>query len=204
MLDALFDPTFYSRYVKQPTPATIDRDLNQYQEEAYWPLTERCIGAVDGTHIKVIVRTQDQPRYRNRKGDISTNVLGCVDFAGHFTYVLAGWEGSLHDARVYNKAKEEDLAIPDGYWYLADAGYPSRSDLVIPFRGVRYHLQEWSCSGLRYVKDSSIPSLRSSADRRVMNIGRRPRKSYTIDVIRLSVTSSNGFLVSSRSDFRYV
>lgn len=149
VLDAMFDPTFYYRYVQQPTPATIDRNLEQYQDMRYLPLTERCLGAIDGTHIKVTVPTIDQPPFRNRKGDITTNVLGCVDFAGRFTYVLAGWEGSAHDAKVYNRAVEEDLVIPEGYWYLGDAGYPSRSNLVIPFRGVRYHLQEWSRSNLR-------------------------------------------------------
>ncbi|KAI5351106.1 hypothetical protein L3X38_003997 [Prunus dulcis] len=34
------------------------------------------MGALDGTHILVTVSAEDRPRYRNRKGDISTNVLG--------------------------------------------------------------------------------------------------------------------------------
>ena len=37
------------------------------------------------------------------------------------------------------------LEIPDGYYYLADAGYPDDDPrLLTPYRGVRYHLAEWS------------------------------------------------------------
>jgi hypothetical protein len=35
-----------------------------------------CLGALDGTHIRVMVPLDDKPRYRNRKGEIITNVLG--------------------------------------------------------------------------------------------------------------------------------
>ena len=36
-----------------------------------------------------------------------------------------------------------DLHIPAGKYYLADAGFPICDALVIPKRGVRYHLAEW-------------------------------------------------------------
>jgi len=42
-----------------------------------------------------------------------------------------------------------DLSIPEGKYYLADAGYPLCDALLVPFRGVRYHLREWEKSGLR-------------------------------------------------------
>ena len=41
-----------------------------------------------------------KPRYRTRKGDIATNVLGVCDRNLNFTYVLPGWEGSANDGRV--------------------------------------------------------------------------------------------------------
>ncbi|KAG5154241.1 hypothetical protein JHK82_012210 [Glycine max] len=34
-----------------------------------WRWFERCIGALDGTHIPVTVSPDERPRYRNRKGD---------------------------------------------------------------------------------------------------------------------------------------
>ena len=36
--------------------------------------------------------------YRNRKGFTSQNVMAVVDFEMKFTYLVAGWEGSSHDA----------------------------------------------------------------------------------------------------------
>ncbi|KMS96119.1 hypothetical protein BVRB_001900 isoform B [Beta vulgaris subsp. vulgaris] len=39
------------------------------------PFFKDCIGAIDGTHITVIVPKEDQMRYRGRKGIPTTNVL---------------------------------------------------------------------------------------------------------------------------------
>ncbi|MBA0881927.1 hypothetical protein Goshw_019577 [Gossypium schwendimanii] len=36
-----------------------------------WKLFKKCLGALDGTHIKIRVPTVDRPRYRMRKGDIA-------------------------------------------------------------------------------------------------------------------------------------
>ncbi|KAH6786760.1 hypothetical protein C2S52_006312 [Perilla frutescens var. hirtella] len=41
-----------------------------------WKWFKNCIGALDGTYIKVKVSEIDKPRYRNRKGDTAINVLG--------------------------------------------------------------------------------------------------------------------------------
>ena len=60
-----------------------------------------CIGAIDGTHITVTVPEEDQLRYRGRKGIPTTNILAACDFDLLFTYVLTGWEGSAHDARIF-------------------------------------------------------------------------------------------------------
>ncbi|KIL55799.1 hypothetical protein M378DRAFT_90297 [Amanita muscaria Koide BX008] len=37
---------------------------------------------------------------------------------------VTGWEGSAADARVYHDAIQSDLIIPEGCYYLADAGFP--------------------------------------------------------------------------------
>ncbi|XP_052109200.1 uncharacterized protein LOC127741208 [Arachis duranensis] len=59
-----------------------------------------CLGGLDDTHIKVNVLEADKSRYRNRKGDITTNVLGVVAPDMQFIYVLTGWEGSAADSRI--------------------------------------------------------------------------------------------------------
>ena len=67
-----------------------------------------------------------------------------------FTYVLSGWEGSAADGRLWENARQSDLRIPHGRYYLADAGFPSCDALMVPYRGVRYHLKEWAMGRLWY------------------------------------------------------
>ena len=62
--------------------------------------------------------------------------------------MLTGWEGLATDAHVYDDAIATDLQIPPGRYLLADAGYPLRQDLLVPFRGVQYHLAEWGCASV--------------------------------------------------------
>ena len=58
----------------------------------------------------------DKPRYRNRKGDITTNVLGVVAPDMQFIYVMAGWEGSAADSRVLRDALSRNnvFTVPQG------------------------------------------------------------------------------------------
>lgn len=69
-----------------------------------------------------------------------------------FLYVLPGWEGSAADSRVFDSARSLDFKIPEGRYYLADAGYANSDDLLAPYRGVRYHLKEWGLSINRHVR----------------------------------------------------
>ena len=66
-------------------------------------------------------------------------------------FAYTGWEGSATDARVYESALLEGLDIPEGKYYLADAGFPSCKELLIPYRSTRYHLAEWGRAGSRYI-----------------------------------------------------
>ena len=49
-----------------------------------------------------------QGQFRGRKQSCTQNVMAVVDFDLKFTYVLAGWEGSAHDALVLADAIERD------------------------------------------------------------------------------------------------
>lgn len=78
--------------------------------------TQNCLGALDGTYIKVNVSVVDRPRYRTRKGEIATNVLAACDTNGEFTFVFPGWEGSAADSRVLRDAisRPTGLKVPKG------------------------------------------------------------------------------------------
>lgn len=75
-----------------------------------------CVGALDGTHIRVKVSDVDAPRYRGRKDWPTTNVLAACSFDLKFTYVLAGWEGTASDSRIIKNAlsRRDKLIIPHG------------------------------------------------------------------------------------------
>ncbi|XVF53730.1 hypothetical protein PTKIN_Ptkin05aG0122200 [Pterospermum kingtungense] len=125
--------------LKKPEP--IPEDCT----DSRWKWFKGCLGALDGTHIKVNVKQVDKPRYRSRKGDIVTNVLGVCTPNMEFIYVLPGWEGSTADGRVLRDAisRRNGLKIPQGHYYLCDAGYTNGKGFLAPYRGQRYHLNEW-------------------------------------------------------------
>ena len=65
--------------------------------DEFRPYFDGCIGALDGTQVKVKVSHKSWLDFMNRKGDVTMNVLGIVDMDGLFTYVGAG---SSHDMSV--------------------------------------------------------------------------------------------------------
>ncbi|KAL0552283.1 hypothetical protein IC582_011391 [Cucumis melo] len=117
-----------------------------------WRWFQNCLGALDGTHIKVNVSMRDRPRYRSRKGDITTNVLGVCSQNGEFIFVMPEWEGSASDSRVLRDAVSQPtgLKVPKGkmmhsllptqwcYYYLCDAGYPNAKGFIALYRSQRY------------------------------------------------------------------
>ncbi|GMI72827.1 hypothetical protein like AT1G43722 [Hibiscus trionum] len=109
----------------------------------YMPHFKDCIGAIDGTHIDVIISEEDQLRYRGRKGTPTLNVLAACDFDLLFTFVLTGWEGSAHDSRIFlDCISNPSLNFPKpppGKYYLADKGYPERNGYLTPYHKIRYH-----------------------------------------------------------------
>ncbi|KAH6787342.1 hypothetical protein C2S52_006894 [Perilla frutescens var. hirtella] len=56
--------------------------------DSRWKWFKGCLSVLDGTYINVIVSNTDKPRYRTRKGQISTNVLAVCDRKMQFVYVL--------------------------------------------------------------------------------------------------------------------
>jgi hypothetical protein len=75
-----------------------------------------CIGAIDGTHITARVLKSQSAAYRGRKHYTSQNVLAAVDFDLKCTYVIAGWEGSAHDACILNDSlnRPDGIHLPEG------------------------------------------------------------------------------------------
>lgn len=112
-------------------------------------------GAIDETHVYVHVKADEQHRSRSHKGAITQNVLiGCT-FHLYFCYVLPGWEGSAHEARVSASKQSRCFPkLPANQYYLADAGYGTRDGILTPFKKTRYHLREQE--GLQPLRGCSI------------------------------------------------
>ena len=150
ILDALTSEKVYSTYIKLPTHySPVPREIRHSPD--FWPFFKDCIGAIDGSHIPAFVPESLRARFCDRKGQILQNVLAACSMDMAFLYVLPSWEGSAADSRIFESACREDFRIPNGRYYLADAGYGNCDTLLIPYCGVRYHLKEWGSSSNRPV-----------------------------------------------------
>ena len=105
---------------------------------------------MDGTHIVCAAPEDSADLSHNQKGFTSQNCLLCYDFNFQFTYILSGWEGSMADATIFHDVYTTDLAIPDGKYYLVDAGFPICCELLVLYCQQCYHLAEWGCSQNRW------------------------------------------------------
>jgi hypothetical protein len=87
--------------LKDPQFRTVHSRLQASKFLLYF---NNCIGAIDGTHMPVVVPANKVGQYVGRHGYSSQNVLAICDFDMRFTFAVAGWLGSVHDTRVFNDA----------------------------------------------------------------------------------------------------
>ncbi|KAL7598542.1 uncharacterized protein LOC111904800 [Lactuca sativa] len=140
-------------YIQQPTGDVVPREIQESRR--FYPFFKDCIRAIDGTHVRVHVPNRDAPRYRGRKGYPTINVLAACTFDLKFTYVLTSWEGTASDSRIIKNTftRNDKLLIPSGKYCLVDGGLPHTNKLMAPYRGVRYHLKEYSMRGPQNSKE---------------------------------------------------
>ena len=160
ILAALTSKNIYRMYVKLlPDNQSFQESIGgTWNKRNFVPYFNRCLGALDGTHIPVFVPEMMCAAYRNRKGEVSQNVLAVCSFDMKIIYMLSGWEGSASDSRVFEDAQALDFRIPPDRYYLGDAGYTNSDAVMVPYRGVRYHLKEWGSAKNRYVIAISDPA----------------------------------------------
>ncbi|KAL3533009.1 hypothetical protein ACH5RR_006530 [Cinchona calisaya] len=122
------------------TPVLISDDCTDDR----WKYFKNCLGALDGTLISVTPPAEHKSRYRTRKSNLATNVLGICAPDMQFIYVLPGWEGSAHNGRVLRDAisRPNGLKVPQGCYYLVDTGYCNSQGFLAPYRRQRYHLNQ--------------------------------------------------------------
>lgn len=117
-----------------------------------------CIGTIDGSHIKVEVHNGDKPHYRDRKVDISQNIMVICSFNMKFFYMNAGWEGLAVDFTLLYSFLRDLCASRLFYYfifyisicirinfvlyftakyYIVYAGYPNTNQFIAYYRGIR-------------------------------------------------------------------
>lgn len=161
-------PQFYKSFVKFPTESTPLSDCIE-DNNSFFPYFKDCIGAIDGSHIPVSPPENERAAFRNRKGFLSQNVLAACDFDLKFIMVLAGWEGSISDSKLWLEGRRIGaLPIPEGKYLLGDAGFANCDTCLTPYRGVRYHLKEWARGNRRPQNKEELFNLRHSKLRNVI------------------------------------
>ncbi|XP_047331944.1 protein ALP1-like [Impatiens glandulifera] len=141
---------------------------NVDENDHKWRWFKDCLGALDRTHVEMTIPLKDQGRYRNRKQQITTNVLGVCDRKSLKFHVLPGWEGSSSNSKVIRSAlvRERDpFLVPTGNYYLVDAGYANTPGYLAPYHSTRYHLNEWSSHDNRPSNYKELFNLRHSLAR---------------------------------------
>ncbi|KAL5579113.1 hypothetical protein UlMin_011555 [Ulmus minor] len=110
-----------------------------------------CVGAIDGTHIAANVPKHLATSYLGRKRVKTQNILAACDFDMKFTYMMTGWEDSVHNALVLRAATNDPIYnFPHpspGKYFLVDVGYANRYCFLSPHRKTNYHLNDWRRQG---------------------------------------------------------
>jgi len=71
-----------------------------------------AIGAIDGSHVKVVVPVEEVVNHTCRHGYTSQNVLAVCDFDMRSIFAVAGWPGSAHDTQILNHELANFLSFP--------------------------------------------------------------------------------------------
>ncbi|RWR94997.1 putative nuclease HARBI1 [Cinnamomum micranthum f. kanehirae] len=152
-------------YVKVPEPET-PTPAHIASNRIFYPFFKDYIGVIDGTYVPAWVPIKDHQRYRCRKGFIAQNVMAAVGFDMLFQFVCAGFEGSANDQKVLSDVLQNrgiyNMQVPEGKYFLVDAGYAHKRGFIGPYRGTRYHLKEYGCQALAPRTSTEPFSLRHS------------------------------------------
>lgn len=109
----------------------ITYNVNDFQEtgrlfcgRAGTNVFQRCVGAIDGTHIRIKCPVRKHDVYYNYKHFYSMQAQVVVSSKYYFTDVFVGYAGSVHDTRVFRNSPLYNRGTypPPGYYLLGDSG----------------------------------------------------------------------------------
>ena len=65
---------------------------------------QNCVGAIDGTHVRACIPSENQILFIGRKGVPTQNIMAASSFDMQFMFVWAGWEDNAHDTHIFLEA----------------------------------------------------------------------------------------------------
>lgn len=142
-------PSFYDIHVHFPifhTPIS-SKILNDHR----FQFLEKCIGAVDDSHIHVFSAINKHTFMWDRKGYLSQNCLFACNFEFDFIHSLCRWDESVADSVLWRDVVENNIKVPISRYFLGDAGFASCNALLVPHCGMCYNLKEWYQRGIGYM-----------------------------------------------------
>ncbi len=130
-------------------------------------MVSELFGALDGSHIPATVPSNVRSAFRNRKGDLSQNILGMINFNMILLSHMLGMKDQ-HMTVVLSSAMTQGFTVLEEKYYLGDAGYGLSKICLTPYRGVRYHLKELERGDRRLQNKEELCNLRHSSLRNVI------------------------------------
>ena len=131
-----------------------------FEKEGAFPDT---VGCVDVCEIAMNAPNIDPNSYFNRKGFHSMKLQAICDKEMRFMDILAGYCGSMHDARVWNlsgilgKLQNHTRAyLPNNTHILGDGAYPLSSHLMKPFRDNGFLTDEQNYFNVKHAKTRCV------------------------------------------------
>ncbi|KAA0050555.1 putative nuclease HARBI1 [Cucumis melo var. makuwa] len=108
---------------------------NRIRQFAYFRMIhESDLVCRESTHINRRIFAILCHLLRTVAGLSSMEIVDVEKMVAMFLHVLA------HDDAL---DRENGLQMPKGYYYVCDVGYPNAKGFLAPYRGQRYHLQDW-------------------------------------------------------------
>ncbi|XP_066590552.1 putative nuclease HARBI1 [Prorops nasuta] len=133
---------YLHKFINRPSEDEARRTYVNMERTYKFP---NVIGAIDGTHIKIVAPKQNAEAYINRKGDYSIQLQVVCDKNLKFTHVYCGQVGSVHDMQVFKLSGFPKLLnennFPDNGHILGDAAYSICKYIMVPFKN-NGHLTE--------------------------------------------------------------
>jgi hypothetical protein len=83
--------------VVQYIPIDCEFHDNFLYNKSYYPYFKDYIKAIDSTKILISPPTEKQVPFRDKKSNLTQNILVICDFDMKFTDILVSWEGSTVD-----------------------------------------------------------------------------------------------------------